>query len=392
MADTLSSTSSPEPVTATAGGTAPPPPPPPPHRKIPYARRLPVGPRREKVLDVLKTLVWVIPLTILIWVYAEREQNVDLKNVTIPVRVVVNNSGKVVTLRDAAITATVTGPHTNVQEFLRRLERTDQPVLVHAIDPGTPAGEIQIPAAVLNDDPVLVRNGISLSDINPKSLQATVDDLVSEELPVRVPGKVTGLEGEPRFTPDTVKVTAPRSLFDEAKRLQKSDTPYLTVDLTKLGELKSPGTHDVSVPLISGVFAAPHVRIAAPDVNGALSVNAHFTVRQTLKTFKVRNVSIWPAGPSQWLRRHDVEIVGSDTFEEVILEGPPEKIDQLANESADPSQADLLYAYVNLGGVGDESGELPNRAVTFHFPEGTRLAPGQRNFAVTVRVTPRAGP
>lgn len=358
----------------------------PPRGKIPYARKLPVRARRERVLDVVKTLVWVIPLTILIWVYAEREQNVDLKNVTIPVRVVINNSGKVVTLRDSAITATVTGPHTNVQEFLRRIERTDQPVLAHTIDPATPAGDIQIPAAVLNDDPLLVRNGITLSDINPKSIQAAVDDVVAEELPVRVPVKVAGLEGEPRFTPETIKVTAPRSVFEEARRLQKSDKPYLTVDLSKVDELKSPGTHDVSVPLVFGLFSGPHVTIA----DRAQAVNAHFTVRQTLDTFKVRNVSIWPAGPSQWLRTHDVEIVGSDTFEEVILEGPPERIRELGNQSGDASQADHLYAYVNLDDLQDR-GELPPKTVTFHFPEGTHLAPGQRKFEVTVRVTPRPG-
>lgn len=383
MADTHPSTIE-SPTAASGTGTTPP------TRKIPYARKLPVGAKREKVLDVVKTLIWVIPLTILIWVYAEREQNVDLKSVTIPVRVQINNSGKVITLRDSAITATVTGPHTNVTEFLRGIERMDQPPLVHTIDPATPAGDIQVPAAVLNDDPRLVRNGITLSDINPKSLLATVDDLVTEELPVRVPMKVASLEGEPRFTPDTVNVTAPRLLFEEAKRLQKSDKPYLTVDLTKLGELRDPGTHDVSVPLMAGVLAGAHVKVSAPDVNGSPSVSAHFTVRQTLSTIHVRNVSIWPAGPSQWLRTHDVEIVGSNTFEEVILEGAPEKIRQLGNESADPSQADHLYAYINLGDLKDE-GEVP-KTVTFHFPEGTHLAPGQRNFDVTVRVTPRAGP
>ena len=39
---------------------------------------------REAVISNLKTLAWVVPLTLLIWIYAEREQVASMKDVAVP--------------------------------------------------------------------------------------------------------------------------------------------------------------------------------------------------------------------------------------------------------------------------------------------------------------------
>src|SRR5205807_2622098 len=39
---------------------------------------------RENVISNLKTLAWVVPLTLLIWIYAEREQVATTKDVAVP--------------------------------------------------------------------------------------------------------------------------------------------------------------------------------------------------------------------------------------------------------------------------------------------------------------------
>src|SRR3954465_8937039 len=39
---------------------------------------------REQVVSNLKTLAWVIPLTLLIWIYAEREQVGTQKDISVP--------------------------------------------------------------------------------------------------------------------------------------------------------------------------------------------------------------------------------------------------------------------------------------------------------------------
>src|SRR4051812_4321732 len=50
---------------------------------------------REQVLGFFKNLLWVAPLTVLIWVYAERQQ-LDKKDLTVPIEVVSSDPGRVI--------------------------------------------------------------------------------------------------------------------------------------------------------------------------------------------------------------------------------------------------------------------------------------------------------
>src|SRR4051794_11166045 len=47
-------------------------------------RRIALGFTRDNVISNLKTLAYVIPLTLLIWIYAEREQVATTKDVAVP--------------------------------------------------------------------------------------------------------------------------------------------------------------------------------------------------------------------------------------------------------------------------------------------------------------------
>ena len=51
---------------------------------------------RDSFLSSLKSLLWVAPLTVLIWVYAEREQVVTLKGVAVSLEMRSNEAGRVV--------------------------------------------------------------------------------------------------------------------------------------------------------------------------------------------------------------------------------------------------------------------------------------------------------
>src|SRR5689334_18283698 len=53
---------------------------------------------KEKMVDMFKQLAWVVPLTLLIWIYAEREQIATLPNETIPFQLVSPDPNKTVEL------------------------------------------------------------------------------------------------------------------------------------------------------------------------------------------------------------------------------------------------------------------------------------------------------
>src|SRR5215211_3341785 len=54
---------------------------------------------RENVVSNLKTLAWVIPLTLLIWIYAEREQVAPAKDVAVPFELQSVDTDRVVSLK-----------------------------------------------------------------------------------------------------------------------------------------------------------------------------------------------------------------------------------------------------------------------------------------------------
>ena len=63
-------------------------------RKIGAVQRKPFG---KRLLNVIRNLMWVVPLTILVWLYAEREQ-LDQARVSVPISVVSDRSDHMVTL------------------------------------------------------------------------------------------------------------------------------------------------------------------------------------------------------------------------------------------------------------------------------------------------------
>src|SRR6266550_1275429 len=86
------------------------------------AKRVPFG---QKVIDVSKTLAWVAPLTVLIWIYAEREQSVPYSGVSFPIELRTTDSNRLVTLRDPSdhnVVATLLGPRTAVERVMRELQ------------------------------------------------------------------------------------------------------------------------------------------------------------------------------------------------------------------------------------------------------------------------------
>src|SRR5947209_5900898 len=120
----------------------------------PKPARPQVGSRRiqpplmSQLWEALKTLVWVVPLTILIWFYAEREQSRREDKVKIPIAVHIDSGDKIVKLTDPGdgkITASFVGPSANVQALLARITNIgDSPLVTVRIPGTTPPGPTQI--------------------------------------------------------------------------------------------------------------------------------------------------------------------------------------------------------------------------------------------------------
>src|SRR5256885_10954011 len=87
-------------------------------------RRVRANMTREQLVSNLKTLAWVVPLTLLIWIYAEREQVATTKDVAIPfdlVSVDPNGSVGLNRAQDKNLVLELQGPQARLQAVLAKL-------------------------------------------------------------------------------------------------------------------------------------------------------------------------------------------------------------------------------------------------------------------------------
>src|SRR5580765_6069993 len=107
---------------------------PPETRKLPYRswrddmssgwRRFAANITRENIVSNLKTLAWVVPLTLLIWIWAEREQVQPAKDVAVPFELTSGDPNRVVSLKgaqDSNLVLELAGPQARLQELLNKL-------------------------------------------------------------------------------------------------------------------------------------------------------------------------------------------------------------------------------------------------------------------------------
>src|SRR2546428_4759368 len=79
---------------------------------------------KDQLISGLRSLVWVAPLTVLIWIYAEREQ-VNWQTVQIQVEVRSGAPGQVAHLADSrggTVSATIRGPKARVGQAVEALQ------------------------------------------------------------------------------------------------------------------------------------------------------------------------------------------------------------------------------------------------------------------------------
>src|SRR5690348_958680 len=85
---------------------------------------------RENIISNLKTLAWVVPLTLLIWIYAEREQVASMKDVSVPFELASVDPNVAVSLsraQDKNLLLELQGPQARLQDVLTALQRGLRP-------------------------------------------------------------------------------------------------------------------------------------------------------------------------------------------------------------------------------------------------------------------------
>ncbi|HMB94581.1 MAG TPA: hypothetical protein VKK61_00940, partial [Tepidisphaeraceae bacterium] len=176
-------------------------------------RSLRLSMSRVNLIATLKTLSWLVPLTLLIWIYAEREQVDKIDNQSIPFDVASGDFNKFVSLRmeDKNVMAELSGPRSRLDEIRQKIApHGDSPQVIITIDPNLRPGPHELDTAQqLANSPIFARSGIIISNCIPAHLQVSVDEFVEREIDVQAPPNVTNLVGATIFEPRQIKIRAP---------------------------------------------------------------------------------------------------------------------------------------------------------------------------------------
>jgi hypothetical protein len=297
---------------------------------------------REKLLSSLKELMWVAPLTALIWVWAEREQT---SKVTVQFRVDVRNVDPrfLVQLRDAdgrvrpdlQVRAELEGPHARVEEVVQKLAGTALPV---DVDTKLGPGIHSVSLGGLGNNPLIEKSGLTLRMPLPREAQVSIDAMTQRDVEVRADPNVTNIEPNAIFEPRKVRVNGPESLLRGA---------------TLVAYAKIPAQHDPGVRDIPGVevvlpFSDAHVTISPPVVS------AKVEVKNPEIAGVVNAMPVWAVYPpgKPW---DEFKPEFDSTISSVKIIGPAQTVEQvnLGNFAPKPK------AILDLGAIDPPIGSKP---------------------------------
>jgi len=307
---------------------------------------------RESFLSSLRSLLWVAPLTLLIWIYAEREQQ---STNTARFQIVIKSADptQVATFansNDQNVTATLKGPKARLDEAKERLDPRSSagPVQV-VIDGNRPPGQYQIDIlSQIQKDFRLDNNGITVVDCTPRDVRVDVDALQEVELEVKADPQARFVS-PPVFDPPRVKLTAPASAIRTAKGelFARANLPPLTQ-----------GPHNgLKVPVTVEGMSDPRVVIRPGTVSASVEVG------QADVSYRIDSLPVFPVPtPDVWQKQ---TIRYNQFLSNVNVYGPPDKIEQLRNGTLKPTPEARFKVTDN-----DVGGKKVTRDLDYILPQG----------------------
>lgn len=349
------------------------PPPPQPHRVRRWMRETFT---REQILSGFKQLMWVAPLTVLIWIYAEREQQFSVSDVRFAVELRSNNPKVAVRLIDPAdgtVSIDLTGPRNEVDKL-----KSDLGTRSSAVRFDVPAdlkeGTHQIPlSSVVNRDERF--DGMTVRNPAPSRITVLVDPIQEEAVTIQLREEDNALFDAPVFNPPKVKVRMPRTVMTSA-RDKSGGRLMVYADLAALPD-KTPGKKTD----VSGV----RVYVANADADESTiepsTVTASYQLLEQTDDYTIRELPIRPDAANELLNQVAVKFDPINLFS-VRLVGKPSAIAAVKD-----SHDAIVGAFVRID--PDDRDQTRVKDVKFWLPEGVKLHPKEPKRTVQVTVTSR---
>lgn len=302
---------------------------------------------------VLKNLLWLAPLTVLIWYTAESSRR-EARPIAANVRVVTSDPRRtVVSVEPQTIQISARGTRAELDRFASDA----LPELVLTLPDATQTG------LVLSETEPLVQaadprraSGITLISVAPKQLRLNVDEVVERDVPVSAPAGVNLQSAT--FDPPTVKVRGPASVLGAA---EATGSLVAVADIASLPILRTPGKKDpIRVPVRTPVREVT----VTPD-----AVTAVLDVRDADVSFKIDSVPVFASLPPGVIEEFKVTVEPPFVYNVTVF-GSPERIAALRGQASSQviARIDFLPSEVDAIRSGESGTKKPN----FVLPEGVR--------------------
>jgi hypothetical protein len=336
---------------------------------------------QDRVAGSLKTLAWVVPLTCLIWVYAEREQVYKTPDpVPIPITLSSSDPKMVVTLvrpPEGMIMAYLEGPRSQVDAVKQQLSGSAGVEAVNIIVDAVSRGQRELStSAAIEKNPLFNLRGVNVSNCQPPALQIVVDEYEDRELPVAAPPSITNLVAPPIFEPPRVKVRAPKLAW---QRATGEGMLQAYADLAAYAGLNNAGPHEIAAAriFVPALQDDPHATIIPGTVKATIEV------RQADRQLKIPSMIVYPLGAQSLQKRYKVEC--PDTIQNVTVIGPPDQIALLERPDYEPKPKAILDLNSD-----DTTGLTRRKKLRFiDFPsERVRVSPEDAQREVEFKLVP----
>lgn len=330
---------------------------------------------RESYITSLKSLLWVLPLTVLIWIYAEREQVQTLTNVIVKIAPPGADSGRVVRIisaTDNTVHVDIRGPQADIDQVKDYLENTLIPL---DVDRTLARGEQDIDiVSQLNKLPEVEHKGVTVEHSIPSNIRVSIDPIVEREVEVKSGPDYVGTP--PAFTPVRVRLRGPES---EVERAARNGQLFAFANLSQFtAQLAEGGTQTLrNVPLLPppGLDAA-EVRFTPVVVEARVDRSKNETSDEISAIAVLAGMPEIPKS-DQFRPRY------INTVNHIHVIGPADQIKKL--KSGDTTA--LAIFPVDL----DNPDTNTARTATLHFilPDGVRVADQDKDTKITYYLEPR---
>ncbi len=341
---------------------------------------------QQRILHGIKTFAWVAPLTILIWVYAEREQLVPKSDVTVPIEITTDAPDRVITVvppQDKNIVVALSGPQSGVDRVVSycRTEASQKPLRIFVprdeLPLNNPRVSIPITDRLANDD-LFRHNAVTVTKCFPTYFMVSVEKLIKVRLPVELPPdthqtagfKISGEQGRPL----EVDVSGPESILTDTPA-----KPRLKIYAELDGFKSRKGHFEADVPLKLSA-PADHVTFP-PTIKG-------FVDATETQTYELGSIPVYILAARPVLEQYRIEC--TPAVQNVSVAGPPQSIDLLkpkadsaapptstASTSIDTTEPFIAYAVLRINNTdlrGDDQQKV--RILTpedYHLPKDVVL-------------------